>query len=434
MKKKYLLLIIILCFAFINYVQADMDAPQTLAYDAIVSDSEGIKYDGNCTAVDKNNNQIDCYKNSKTIIIPFDTKVTVVYDFVKDGVTYGNISATFEQNNLTYTIHGNVRLDQLKVIEDFSLSDDDVFQLKEKRTIMIASQNGVTMYDGPSTVFKKTVNIPFGTELSYEYGALKSSQGINGLLWAYVEYNGNKGWIYTLNRSMNSNDNEIVAKIKDNNIVTIHETKVYQSVGEDSQVLGTIPANKYIDTKKEALTYMSFGWYYVEYDGIKGWIHDVAVKSNAKATINDSSNAKIYSLINTDFTNQQLSDVVIPNGTEISNIYLYGSKFPKLRFEYEGKILWLNSEPDYAIGFEFDLNNYNDDFDNILDKKIIPSDEDENVNSQSKTSTNKDNKKVMMDQFTPQQIIIICIGGAIVVAVTAFVSLKLVNKNKKITK
>ncbi len=435
MKKRYLFVIIILCFVFINYVHADMDAPQTLVYDAIVSDNEGIKYDGTCTAVDKNNNKVNCYKNSKTIIIPYDTKVTVNYEYVNDGVAYGSVSATFEQNDLTYTIQGKVRLDQLKVIEDFSLADDDVFQLKEKSTIMIASQNGVSMYNAPSTSFTKIDTIPYGTELTYEYGAIKNSQGINGLMWAYVDYNGNKGWIYTLNRGLGSDDDEIVAKIKGNNIVTIHDTKVYQSVGEDSKVLGTIPANKYIDTTKEALTFMSYGWYYVEYDGIKGWIHDVAVKSGATATITDSSSVKVYSSIKNNYTDDQLSDVLIPNGTVISNTYSYGSKFPYLRFEYEGKILWLKVEPIDDSGFKYEYGNYVSDSDNLLDEKNLPSGEEEKTTSQTKTSTKKESyKKVMMDQFTPQQIIIICVGGAIVVALTAFVTLKFVNKNKKITK
>lgn len=190
----------------------------------------------------------------------------------------GEIYLAVEYNDF----NAYVQRSKVTIMRD-SVGDDLAFPTALERKIAIINKNGVALRKGPSLVYDKALeeNIPYGTEISYTQ---TNSQSEDDAQWAYTEYKGTKGWVYIFQNEIE--DIYDCAHILDDKdfytgsleILTdgafLTESAYYAS----PKVVSDIPAG----------TVMSFKYFYenldysisvfVEYNGIKGWLHTMSSK------------------------------------------------------------------------------------------------------------------------------------------------------------
>lgn len=437
-KKLFALLFLLVGIIYLSPVKADMGAPSQLQVDIAVSKQSGLEFTGICSKTIDGQHQ-SCDTEYKTVTIPYNTQFTVDYITVIGGqktayIEY--ITTTQEQyydlnNNLfskdiIYSISGEVNLDNFVLInKTYDLSE--AVHFTSKQNIIVFAQSGeAKLYAGPSVLFDEIGTIPNNTKLTYEYGAVEDSQGINGTMWGYVEYNGKKGWIPTANFASFSNFDNIVALEKNGRIMTILDTVIREYPFESSKPLSIVPAETRFKYTYESDSYLSSdGWYYIEYNGVKGWVNSVATAANVKLTTNDKT--KIYKSADIQLG---VADFTIPSNTVINSIYSYGFKTYYYYIEYEGKSGWLYSEAycnaDESVPSTCEIENIEWLEEEAIDPKLGEIEKNEEVKTEK-----KEVKKGIFDDFDTKEILIICVSFAVVIALTSFITIKLVNKKHK---
>lgn len=242
-KNCILALVISLCMLPM-IARADMGAPMVTPYEVVITNPDGVTIG---------------YGNNK-VTIPFDTKVTVNYDYEQDGVLYGSVSYD--------DTYGEIKLSDAKVYT--TNIDLNNFRKLDKPLELYVFKEGAYLYNGPSAAYGKVkgeVMIPVGTTISYSY---------YDEMWIYVEYKGTKGWLYNNASSKMYSGIEVATAypIKDTNKILAIDTvtKIYD-VPEYSAKEGAIniPAGT-------ELTYDLYVWsgrtkyVHVKYDGKEGWL------------------------------------------------------------------------------------------------------------------------------------------------------------------
>ena len=174
MKKKILIFITIFMLILnINYeVKADGEAPSSAGYKVVVKNKKGTSL----------------YADGKKVTtIPYKGVAYVVYEGYDDNnkkilyVTY----KTYDAGWNSYYVKAEDVLPK-----DYNLKDAN--KLEEPQEAIILNKNGGILREGPSEVYEKlSKTIPTGTTITYQY--IDNGYG----LWAYVEYEDIKGWLYT---------------------------------------------------------------------------------------------------------------------------------------------------------------------------------------------------------------------------------------------
>lgn len=141
----------------------------------------------------------------------------------------------------------------------------------EEYKILVASKNGIALFDDPELQKIYNITIPYGTKIYAKYFIHLSPDGD---VASQVEYQGKKYWI-------NANDSNVLME----EIVTIEslgKTKTLYKYNNTEESLNIeVPANEKIISKYNYIEYTQeqneYGtiyntWYYIEYQGTKGWI------------------------------------------------------------------------------------------------------------------------------------------------------------------
>lgn len=373
MKKqlKKLLILIISIFTIPIIAKADMGfvLPSTYHYEVIITNPNGAyiyDWDGKKTAEK----------------IPYDTKITIDYEETINGELYIEIDGS----------GGMIKFSDTKLYSteiDFSKLDKNTAQ------IQYYTIEDTQLYKGPSTVYGKIENItiPANTTLDYEY-----ETGNSQTQWIYTEYNGIKGWVYTLA----FNDLEVynikctVAVKSPGTLLVFGDQDVFDNKGNIIGKVKNFEEYKYIyyrlsgSIEKEC---------YIKSDKIEGWIK---LSNNLIVT----KGASIYDE-NTYLTMQKegielfedyglekkVNDLKIPYGTEYNTFYCISTGTPHgdsfgydnivttCQVEYNNKKYWINedfNELIYTYEFtittkeEFQMYKYIDDTESL--NVTIPSD------------------------------------------------------------
>ena len=390
--KKILMILVIMFILPIMVVKADMGGPMIRPYDAYVVDVNGADY---YEFLYVNNQWM--YKKIGTL--SFDTKITVRYETEIAGKIY----ADFSKDGKNYSILID---DIMSINDEFVIDENDNYVGKrdEYAEITILKENGIVMHKGPGSAYSKVGDvITKGTKVKYQYGA--------GDVWYYVEYNGVKGWICKLNG--------VVGIKEEENMLISKELEIKN----EDKVVGKIPGNTIINS---FYSVDPWSWkYYITYNGVSGYIskHDVSLLYN-KFDVILKKDKVLYEVAD------EKSKVLVENiplNTKLEYEYSLGHNITSwIYVTYNGKTGWVHDPYDEWSNNEIatlsdDVNNENDSNTN--------NDISNNVNE----NISNDEIIVENNSFTGQQIILLCVGAAIIISLTAGVTVILVNKknNKK---
>lgn len=376
-------------------VNADMSAPMIKEYSATVKNVEGVAYYG-----------YDMEKSEyvKKGILEYGKEVKIQYESKINDVLYGS----FDMGNGFYYVN----VDGLTIIDDkFDINDENVSEYEDNSKNVVLFENGISMHKGPAAGFTKIgKNIPKGTVLKFTHVYSEEESP-----WYYTEYNGQKGWVSTLDGSIG---------VYNENTIMIAKQLDMMKTGDSTQKVGTIPVNTVIKGYYE-IDPWSRG-YYVTYNGISGYIskYEVAFKSAGKQSIELVKNNKLYNEMSeeTTFTN-------VPSGTTLTYQYYvddYGYRW--IYTTYNGQKGWLCfSEEDVVENNEEDIKENDEEIEED-DTEII---EDEEDSEDVELYLPEEDIIIEDDSMSTRDIIILCVGVAVITAITTVVIIKLVNKKKE---
>lgn len=199
MKRIFRILLILVLLLPLS-VKADMGAPMVAPYEVVPASENGAPYYD--YEYDEDTEDIVYYEVG---IVPAESKVKVSYEMVNDGITYG----AFEMAESYYYINLN---DFMKIDTTYKI-DTELYDSRVNYKGVILSSGGAEMKKGPSIMYNgigKTIPVGAEVQITVEHGEESPS-------WVYVTYNGNKGWISILNGAvgLESDDNEYIEFYKD---------------------------------------------------------------------------------------------------------------------------------------------------------------------------------------------------------------------------
>lgn len=410
MKKIFNLLFLGIMVLGLSNVMADAGAPMISSYDIIVSNKDGAS----------------CYSYN------VDTRKYVKSDKKLDyGKTYKVYSEIFggyvgiNDDNCDY-----VKLSDVKTTkESYSVNNDDVEKITQQKAVILA-RGGLNMRKGPAVAYQAITTIPQYSVVTLKYKT--------GTFWYYAEYNGRSGWISGVNQYFGYDGDKI--------LVSTEKTEIYD-VKDKDKVIGTIPPLTEITDYLEVVFYHAddsniyeFS-YYVVYNGIKGFVKYMPSKAEGKISLLKDSN--LY-----DLNNKLIK--TIKKGTVLEySIYDYGM------YSDDPVSIYIPKEKG-KIKYEFNTSAH-EYFEEIGESKQltktkgfigeglfgektttnnIPSNNEPQNNSEPSNTLEptSQNNETNNGLGLSNELIIICVLGSIVLALTIVIVILLVNKNKVVKK
>lgn len=399
MKKtnKILLLITTLVVLPIG-VKADMGMPEIQPYDAYISNPNGVKVD--CDDISK----IDVNEKVK-VTVDDGEDVEIEYKGCTDYISIKDIKPLIDVYN---------PLEHSKEVD----------KLNSPKKVKIANKNGITLYSGPSSAFKQITNIPYNTELTYLY----SSGTDNGLkpVWLYVEYQGVFGWISTKALPYRDLYEECEVLFKFNaELPILFDTTLETIDGKKITVpKGTIINNGFMNLDAFGSEFLS---YYADYNNTFGslYLSYNFVPENKLAKIKLLKNVDMYDSLKYEASGEDDDSFVTVTDKKISTIpkdtiltyYIYefeGNLGDKLAYvNYDGKDGWIH------------INDRNSEYLESINKPKI-----QEINENSTTKSTNDEVTKKTKKLSIEEIICLCLGGAVVISLTGLVTMILINKKK----
>lgn len=379
MKKVKRILLLVLMILMINTsVYADARVPNSITYEVEIKNVDGVilyNYD------------YSTKKLTKEATIDYKQKVEVSTIEKFNDEEYAFVKYKDNGNNIT----GYVLLSEFDKEKSYNIEKD---KLSSQNQGYIFNEK-VNLYAGPSFIFDIVETVDGNCNINYQRYSVDGQAG-----WIYAEINGKNGWVSIIEN--------FIASLKasdDHRILTITNTNIYDV---SKNIIGTIPKYTYLEYTYSCLSQN----YYVEYNGIKGFV----------------DNSSIFFPIYEDFLisdqdiilyNDYLSEeelITIPAKTILSRELnkVYGGSMGSLVITYNG----VTGVPK--------INNFRSlttEERNTLLKNDDIEDEEENK---------KDDEEIEVKSrsLTAQEIIILCIGGAIIFALGSAVTLIYINKSK----
>lgn len=375
--KKIISLILTIILALPIFVKADMGAPEIKPYEAYVVKADGADYyDSYCE-----NSECGYKKVGK---LEYDTKIKVYYEQEIDGLLY----AQFDNGYILIS-------DIIPVVDKFEFSEEDeyIYKLENYTEVTVLKEEGIEMHKGPANGYSIIGSIiPKNTKLKYIYEASDC--------WLYVEYNGIKGWISILEGSVGWHQEEKILISKD------LEIKL------NDKILGKIPANTSLNNYY-SIDAWSWG-YYVTYDGVSGYIpsSDASISNGTYSIISENSKT-LYESAN---LNSKVLVEKIPANTKLIYSNALGHHWTEWIYTtYDGKTGW--------VYYDYD------ESEETIEEKIS-NDPITTTNKVTTTTTIPNKIGVQKSMLTGDQIVILCIGLAVILSLTAIVIIILINKKK----
>ena len=386
---KRLLILLILCVPC--FVKADMGAPMLREFEIVVVNPNGVDYEP--------------YQFSD-VSDPHLAKDQVV---VVDSEYDGKYNISVKNDDGTTTSIGTITsLDGFSIVQEVvdptkTSNDTSIKKFDTKQKAIVYNEKGVSIYQGPSKIYKSVGTIKKGTELEYQYAI----DGEGGVTYIYIDYNGKKGWV------------EILEK----NVLIENDTQYIFRIDVETEC-GTIPKNTIVTPKYKTDKWSKSALF--DYKGCKTMqiifrsddimpLYKNSAKSKVEIPVyDDSDKTNLITTIpaNTDFTYYTGTDSMM--GT-IDTHYV----------EYDGKRGWTFVTYD---AFEVDYSNYTKS--GSL-KDTLTNEKKEEIKKESKKEEKKDNKILNLNK---NEFVIVCVSGGILISLTSIVIIVLVNKKKKAKK
>ena len=395
MKKIVSLLIVLLVFYNVN---ADLEPPKVIKHEVVIANKDGAS----------------CYQSDSKGYSKMDKSIPYGNSYyVSDEVVNNKYVFVYSDSDDTSCL---VLLSDIKVKNNnFDIKSDGVQKIEESRAIILA-ERGLNLRKGPAMSYSKIITIPQYSIVTIKYKA--------GSYWYYAEYNGYKGWISGINQYFGYDESDILYDIVDINIYN-----------DNKKIIGTIPKYTEITNYVRLVQYNTKidYKYYVNYNGIKGYILDMSNKVDGELKL--LTDAYIYNgnkVIDKITKNDTVSYTVHKPGKQvgiepslIDYIFYVPSKNGtlKLRNDSEKKEFITIKENNAKK-----LSGYIGEglFGEVKEEKESIKEKVEDINKIEEEKEEKQNKSNI-------DIIIISVLSCIIGALTCFVVILLVNakKNKR---
>lgn len=300
--------------------------------------------------------------------------------------------------------------------------------------------------------------IPKGTVLTYKY-----SFPVIKREYIFVTYKGVSGWLYSGCPFDCSNEESPNYIEKDENRLIILEKTglaLYDKLNDlNSKSKVNLPYKAEIETDYNYYDYDDetgnyFEWYHLTYNGKEYWLLineetkcGYAHEYNNSYIVSNSSEIEMYS------APEETADIIndkIPNGTKLTAIYYYSIDSDWIYIKYQNQYGWVNTinlihseeDPEYMAALDAvvaaELSQKQADLDKaqlLVDKLIDGPEKKDLMNRLSAIKVKKEEPKIKIKttskKLTTKEIVYYSIGGSVVLALTAFVTILLINKKKK---
>ena len=204
MMKKVVLCIIFVLIMCMSVVCADMGGPEIRRYKVTPISIDGAPY---YNFSYDSTTQTSSYIEAG--ILPYGTVVEIYYETDQDGIKYGNF--TVKQDDGRYVTH------EVNLADMFVAEQSEYFHSEREQDLKVLIHD-IDVYNGPAYGFDIIGTIPIGSDIK---GYRIAFMNDNGSLheesmdpWFYVEYNGIKGWICELGSEVGSYvDGKLITKI-----------------------------------------------------------------------------------------------------------------------------------------------------------------------------------------------------------------------------
>ena len=393
--KKILLFIVSLMVLVPNIVLADMGAPVVKEYEAEVSNPDGAaiyKYDSN---------------QRKYIA----TEEKVAYGTKIDVTSEYNGLITFEYNNVIV----DIRVEDITPVEKTPKN----IELGEKKNALVIRD--IEIKKGPAEAYETTGKTIKGNT-NIEVRELKDVY----TAWVYVEYNGTKGYINSIN-------NDVVFKSKyDSEIMIAKDSKILSIKGSDINLedgaykveeIGSIPAYTIIKNPYEASQWTRA--FYITYNNKSGFVYESDVAHKVQHDYLTTAKTKVYK-------EQDRNSKVVET---LEKGYLLKKPYVSYPENCQSRIFYESADKKIK-GWIIDDECGESD---VRTVKVIDNSEDNNDDTNIATTITttekitKDAEDEISDklELSTKDYIIICLAGGMIVSLTALVTIILVNKKHK---
>lgn len=404
MKKKILLfftvLFIMISIQIVTF--ADMDAPQIKPYTYTVSNPNGVTYYS--------------YDWEKQLLeevgtLEKDKQIEIIYEERINGEDYG----TFFEGEIYTTPSYLVKVSNIK-----SAKLPDVKPQKDRELeATVLAEEGLAVYNGPAYGYQEENTIPKNTKIT-----LYKDKEVN-TPWYYVEHNDISGWICILDGAVGFELGYDFPYVREWKGITYDELKVYKDTTY-SEVVGKIPANTKLENVLD-IDDWSFGLF-VKYNNISGYIkhEEYAVnmpwREEETFEYTVSYPAKLYKEGN---LKSEVLVEEIPIGTKVNVTYGANTKMTTWIYtNYNGIDGWIFVVDELICDGE----TYQD----VLDSQLKDYERVEELEKENEVKNDILIEEEKGYYISGTQIVLICVGVAIVIALTSFVTIILVNKKNKI--
>ena len=335
--KKLVYLLFALVLIIPVKAKADMGSPM-FTYEVRVSNPDGAqdydyKYD--------EEGKVTVTKTKD--IVKYDTVLSVDSEITLNDKDYLLVYTNDEKRNqyvlLSSDVDVNGKPDLKNYEQEYSLNMEII-------------REGAYLYNGPSYKYGKTSDnyeLPVGTRFKTKY---------YDEIFAYVEVDGHKGWVYTYQYDKELSPYNIygfAANVYDsekaNKIYTIKDEKAYVDLFDKKSESITIPANTEIKPELVYSSFAHYGTYKIEYNGKEYWIFD---GDDVFKTLNENDNyiltkkdVKIYKdpgTFENKFAPSKETGTIIPKYTKVKYNYSYMTEYGEYEFyevTYKGTTGWI---------------------------------------------------------------------------------------------
>lgn len=238
----------------------------------------------------------------------------------------------------------------LNFIFAVSITQPDAFD-DETVNFVILEESGVKMYSDFSETKENDLGVVIPENSVVESNARKY---IENNIWLFVKYNNQNGWILLVKNGVSNN---IASQDNKSKYQLASSTSLYENSNEGSKIVGNIPAGTYVTPIYSVGAWQM--WFYVEYNGVKGWIkgQDSFVQESIKKVVllNDTY---VYDEPDGKKTNTKVSKDKILTLTAIKNTVNNNHTITYGLYNLDGKSVWIlisGDNVDYAEQINSDI-------------------------------------------------------------------------------
>lgn len=238
----------------------------------------------------------------------------------------------------------------LNFIFAVSITQPDAFD-DETVNFVILEESGVKMYSDFSETKENDLGVVIPENSVVESNARKY---IENNIWLFVKYNNQNGWILLVKNGVSNN---IASQDNKSKYQLASSTSLYENSNEGSKIVGNIPAGTYVTPIYSVGAWQM--WFYVEYNGVKGWIkgQDSFVQESTKKVVllNDTY---VYDEPDGKKTNTKVSKDKVITLTAIKNTVNNNHTITYGLYNLDGKSVWIlisGDNVDYAEQINSDI-------------------------------------------------------------------------------